>query len=379
MQGLRFARFPAVPFTLEVTTRIRRSPFWTTDVLPPLPLQAEPKTLVMRSFPPPGIEESWRNLLEHVELPSHYAAPEFFREEHLQPRRPFAVLAVQRGAVAGVLTGMHGPNRTASGLASRAQICVDHPGNEEVIRALVAGLLAEAGSFDLIEIHSWTPLASAERLGFRVRNVEGPVVLDLTQPVEELFKQLERKRRNNIRFAIKNGLEFTEISSAEDFSAYYKDVYSHWRATSRKQIREAEATFEGFERRFRLNGNRKLFVARANGKTVAGAFLRFYPGGLVEYSANSSLDEYLRLKPNEFIQWRAIEWARSQAFRAYSMGGAGQFHREFGGTVVPEYHYWLDRTFLRNYTLKGNVRALSRRFLQAVSASIARSTRRKAK
>jgi Acetyltransferase (GNAT) domain len=321
---------------------VHLSPVWAEDVLLPLPQQGELKVVVTRTFPTLEIEDGWRDLLGRVELPSHYTAPEFFREEHLRPRRPFAVLAIQRGTAVGVLTGMHGPNRTVSGLPSRAQICLDHPGNEEAMLALMTGLLAEAGPFDLIEIHSWTPLVSAEKLGFRVQNVDGPVVLDLTQPVEELFKQLNSKRRNNIRYAIKNGLEFAEVTRAEEFSAYYRDVYSLWRGTSRKQIHEAEATFEGFERRFRLNGNRKLFVAKAGGKTVAGAFLRFYPGGLVEYAANSSLDEYLRLKPNEFIQWRAIEWAQGQGFRAYSLGGAGQFHREFGGTVVPEYHYWFD-------------------------------------
>jgi hypothetical protein len=360
-----------MPFTIEGTTRVRRSTFWTKDVLLPVTQQGNLRVVLIRSFPTPEIEESWRNLLGRVELPSHYTAPEFFREEHLQSRRPFAVLAIQRGAAVGVITGMHGPNRTVSGLPTRSQIRLDDPSNEEVIRTLMAGLLAEAGSFDLIEIQSWTPLVSVEKLGFQVRTVEGPVVLDLTQPVEELFKQLNSKRRNNIRFAIKNGLEFAEASGAEEFSAYYKDVYSRWRDTPRKQIHEAEATFEGFERRFRLNSNRKLFVAKADGKTVAGAFLRFYPGGLVEYAANSSLDEYLRLKPNEFIQWRAIEWARSRGFRAYSLGGAGRFHREFGGAVVPQYHYWLDRTFLRNYTLQTNTRALSRRILRAIKEVIA--------
>ena len=360
-----------MPFTIEGTARVRRSPFWRKDVLLPLPQQGELKVVLIRSFPRPEIEESWRNLLGRVELPSHYTAPEFFREEHLQPRGPFAVLAIQRELAVGVLTGMHGPNGTVSGLPTRTQVCLDDPRNEEVIRSLLTGLLAEAGSFDLIEIHSWTPLISAEKLGFRVQNVDGPVVLDLAKPVDELFKQLNSKRRNNIRFAIKNGLEFAE-ASGEEFSTYYRDVYSRWRDTPRKQIHEAEATFEGFERRFRLNSNRKLFVARAGGKTVAGAFLRFYPGGLVEYAANSSLDEYLRLKPNEFIQWKAIEWARGQGFRAYSLGGAGQFHREFGGTVVSEYHYWLDRTLLRNYTLQTNVRALSRRIMRAVQEVIAR-------
>jgi hypothetical protein len=63
-----------MPFTVEVTTRIRRSPFWTTEVHLPAAVQSEPQIAVMRSFPAPVVEESWRSLLGRIELPSHYAA-----------------------------------------------------------------------------------------------------------------------------------------------------------------------------------------------------------------------------------------------------------------------------------------------------------------
>jgi hypothetical protein len=66
-------------------------------------------------------------------------------------------------------------------------------------------------------------------------------------------------------------------------------------------------------------------VARFEGKVVAGIFLRFQPGGLVEYAAGHSIDDALYLKPNDLAQWKGIEWARGQGFRSYSLGGSGPF------------------------------------------------------
>lgn len=335
-------------------------------------------SLTIRSFPNPDVEKLWRGLLERADLPSHYTSPEFFLEKRFMNCQPFAVLSVAAvGMATGVLTGMHERGQTVSGLPVRSQILLDQGSDKRgAVRALMTGLLKEARSSNLVEVSSWEPLGTMDALRFRIHHLDGPVILDLSQPLDSLFKQLNSKRRNNIRFAMKNNVEFAEVKEQSAFSAYYHDVYSHWRDTARKRIMDPATTFEDYERRFHLNGNRKLFVAKVEGKTVAGAFLRFYPGGLVEYSANSSLDEYLRLKPNEFIQWRAIEWAKNHGFKAYSLGGAGKFHREFGGVVVPAYRYWRDQTFLRRYALKNDVRKFCRTILDQMPLGMAQAVRR---
>lgn len=332
---------------------------------------------VVRAFPAPDIEAGWRSLLVRVDLPSHYTAPEFFLEKHLSSRRPFAVLSVHEGKVTGVLTGLHEPHRTISGLPERPQLCLDrHTDQHAGIHSLMSGLLKEAGSSDLIEIHSWGALDAVDKLGFRLQQVEGPVLLDLKQSLDALFMQLDKKRRNNIRLAIKNHLIFSELSDPTDFLGYYQDVYCRWRSTARKQIMDAETSFEGFERRFKLNANRKLFVAKFEGKIVAGAFVRFQTGGLVEFAAGSSVDEFLHLKPNDFLQWQVIEWARNQGFTSYSLGGSGQFHREFGGVVISAYRYRADRTWLHHHDLRSGVATLSRKLLHIMPPTFAQATRR---
>jgi len=52
-----------------------------------------------------------------------------------------------------------------------------------------------------------------------------------------------------------------------------------------------------------------LLLARYNDEVIAGVVLRFFPGGVVEHAANSSLQSALHLKPNDLLHWRAIEWA----------------------------------------------------------------------
>lgn len=308
-----------------------------------------------------------------MELPRHYIAPEFFLEKHLAARSPFAVLAMRREEVVGVLTGLHESSRTISGLPARTQICLQDADDEGAMGALVTGLLAEAGSSDLIEINSWNPIPVAEEFGFCAERIDGTVMIDLRQPLDHLFKQLKDKRRN-VQHAMKNNLEFAEATEPE-FSAYYKDVYSSWRQTARKKIRGAEATFEGYQARFAVNANRRLFVAKAQGKIIAGIFLRFHHLGLAEYSAGNSLDAYLHLRVNDFIQWKAIEWSHQQGLTYYSLGAAAQFHRSFGGSVIPAYHYSMDRTFLRNYTLRKNAKRLCQRLELAMPARLSRFTR----
>src|ERR1700674_5510779 len=77
---------------------------------------------ILHDFPPPEIEEAWRDFLSRVEVPAHYDCPEFFVERHWVGKRHFAILALNRGSVVGVLTGQHKGNEGLSGLPSRPPI-----------------------------------------------------------------------------------------------------------------------------------------------------------------------------------------------------------------------------------------------------------------
>ncbi len=81
--------------------------------------------MIIHDFPPADLEKAWRDGLTRVEVPSHYDAPEFFREPLWAGKNAFAVLAIDDSAVAGVLTGTHEGDQISGGLPSRPQIWVD--------------------------------------------------------------------------------------------------------------------------------------------------------------------------------------------------------------------------------------------------------------
>jgi Acetyltransferase (GNAT) domain len=310
------------------------------------------KYLVLRDFPEPHIELSWRSFLEKGDMPSHYCAPEFFREPFWEDKLPFAVLALDRNRIVGVATALRDDREFSSGLPCRPQICLPTgPDREQAESALVQGLLSEAESSELVSIYSWNVLSSPLALGFRGTETKGAVMLDLTKGPDALFREFSADKRRNIRFSIKNGVEVQQATTREDLLDFY-DVYLAWRGTDRKEIDGPQIPLSTFERAFALTENRLVLMARHSGKVIATNTFRFYPGGLFESAANYSRPENVHLKPNELLQWRGIEWACRHNLQRHSLGGTHSFLRGFGRTIAPVYRYRLDRTFLRQHDLR---------------------------
>lgn len=333
--------------------------------------------LILHAFPAPEIELAWRDCLARVECPAHYNAPEYFLVPHFAGKRPFAVLALRQRRVAGVLTGLHEPSQLMCGLASRPQICVDPTEDVNATTdALLRGLLAEAGTADLVTVFTWTSLQlpAFEMRGFRPKELRGNVVLDLTQGPDSLFKQFAKDRRRNIRFAEKNGVSVTLATSDVDVATAY-EVYAAWRQTERKMVQGEQTSFDVFQKATQLE-HRRMFLARVDGKPAAVNIFRFFPGGLFESASNYSLDEFLHLKPNDLLQWRGIEWACAQGLTRHSLGGAHPFLRRFGGTVIPIVRYRLDRSWLRRHDLRETVLTLSRETVQHLPPGVGKTVRR---
>lgn len=326
---------------------------------------------ILHSYPDPGVDERWRKFLTRADFAAHYVSPEYFREPFFRAKRPFVVLAWQDERVVAALSGIHEEQQLICGLMSRPQICFDKTVDLRAASdALVAGLFDEAESEKLITFYSWAPLNTLSKHGYRCKQEEGVVMLDLTKGPDELFKQFASTRRTDIRNAIKRGLEVVIAGTRNEFRAYY-DIYSDW--CRRKKI--APSSFEVVEEALKLE-NRRLFLARYDGKTIAATIIRLYPGAMIEYAANSSLVEYLELKPNDLLQWRIVEWACAEGYKRYSLGGAHLFVRRMGGSIVPVYRYRLDRTWLHRYELKEALENSGRNMFNSLPGSLKTLARR---
>jgi hypothetical protein len=247
---------------------------------------------------------------------------------------------------------------------------VDGAETATTLEMLAQGLLAETDHAELVRIYTWSSLELVpfSAHGFRRSQLPGSVVLDLTRGADALFKEFAKDRRRNIRFAEKHGVEVREATTAQDIVDAHA-VYSAWRGTERKQVR-GDWSFESFEKTVRLKNNRRLLLATFSGKVIAINIFRFFPGGLFESAANSSLDEFMHLKPNDLLQWRGIQWACAQGLRRHSLGGAHEFLLRFGGSVAPILRYRLDRTLFRRHDLKESLGATARSLLRSAPSGM---------
>ena len=334
---------------------------------------SSPKTTwtILHSYPDETCEDRWKKFLARADFAVHYVSPEYFREPFFRDKRPFVVLAWQGERLVAAVSGIHDEQQLVCGQISRPQICFDKEADREAAaEALVDGLLHEAGPDKLITFYSWAPLNTLSKHGYRCQPEEGVVMLDLTKGADELFKRFAQTRRTDIRNAIKRGMEVVIAGTRDEFRAYYK-LYTDW--CQRKKI--ASSSFEVMEEALNLP-NRRLFLVRYEGNVIAATIIRLYPGTMIEYAANSSLDAYLKLRPNDLLQWRIVEWACREGYKRYNLGGSHLFVRRMGGSIVPVYRYRVDRTLLHRYELKEVLAQSGRSMFNALPGSLKTQVRR---
>jgi hypothetical protein len=302
---------------------------------------------IVRSPLPGRIESQWQACLADSDHPTHYAAPAFFLEPAFRNKRPFAILSIVDDEVTGVLTGVHDGDRVQSGLSVRPQIAFSRRADPARAMAnLVAGLLVEAESAKLVDLFVWSDMEALVASRLYKRRCEGVVMLDLSRGPDALFKTFSENKRRNIKKAIKYGVSVEPAKSRDEISAYHA-IYVDW---SRRKALPVLGE-EDFQDTFALTENRVLFLARHEGKIIAGVVIRFFPRGIMEYAANSSMENALRVRPNDLLHWRAIEWGCGEGMIKYSLGGAHLFLRKFGGPVVPTTRCRLDKSLLRRHAL----------------------------
>jgi hypothetical protein len=120
-----------------------------------------------------------------------------------------------------------------------------------------------------------------------------------------------------------------------------------------------------------------ILVARHDERMVGVSIFGFRKPGLVEYAANVSRREQTKIRPNDLLLWRAIEWSVEHGgFSHFSTGASHAFMQKFGGEVHATYRYSLDRTILRRRDAAERLRAAAMRLYHRLPASVTKRTRK---
>lgn len=170
-------------------------------------------------------------------------------------------------------------------------------------------------------------------------NTHTTSVISLLQTEEELWKKIDSKTRNQIRKGEKNNFNISFEISAEMINSYLELRTMMYQ----KQGMEYESS-----NKFLLNMFTKLPEKSIQLLTIiyedklisAGVFLLF--NKTCYYWDGVSRGEYNKLCPNNVIQWSIINWAKSNGFYWYDLGGTNtpsiaHFKKGYGG-ITKEYN-----------------------------------------
>ena len=330
------------------------------------------KYLIITASPEAELREMWDDFLQNTMFATHYVTPDFFVDPFSGQGERFAVLAVEDNRINAVLTGLKVKNIVVSGQAVRPQTAFrDGVERAAAAASLINGVTSFAGqNVDLVSFYSWEPIAGIDRLGYEHEICSGGdqvVMLDLAKGPDMLFRDFSERRRTSLRKVMKQEKLDVKILETEAELAELYEIHEDW--NRRKGV--APDAFESFQTAFH-SGHRAVFIASHDGKVVAGTYLRFCKGGVIEYAANNSLVEYQYLRPNELVGWRVIEWACTAGFTRFSLGASHPFLARYGGEIVAAHRYQLDRTFLKRHTNRERVSRLAIKTYLSLPASIRR-------
>ncbi|MFN0141440.1 MAG: GNAT family N-acetyltransferase [Pyrinomonadaceae bacterium] len=322
--------------------------------------------LVVTGSPDAGLCARWQEFLRNAPFATHYVTPDFFIDPFAGRGEKFAILAVDSERIDAVLTGVKVNNKVVAGMAVRPQTVFRESADKvSAADALVRGLASHAAESDeLITFHSWELIDGLSPFGYTHEAATGAdrvVMLDLSKGPDALFKNFSERRRTDLRKTIKQcKLEVKLLETEAELAELY-EIHKDWNERKGNTPDEREAFSAMLNSR-----HRATFIAIHEGRIVAGTYLRFAEGGVVEYAANNSLAEFQKLRPNELLGWRAIEWACVNGFTKFSLGASHPFLARFGGELFSSHRYQLDRTFFKRHVMRERAMRLAVRTYQSL-------------
>lgn len=151
--------------------------------------------------------------------------------------------------------------------------------------------------------------------------------IDLTIDIDEFWKQLKPKLRQNIRKAEKNGVvvEFATKNDVKEIYGILKNVYSK----AKLPLPDISLFNQAFSQLYDNNILRP-FIAVWDNKIIGCRLVMTYGDVIYDWFAGS-LDEYKKLNPNDLLPYKVIEWGiKHSEYKLFDFGGAGKPNVSYG-------------------------------------------------
>jgi hypothetical protein len=167
-------------------------------------------------------------------------------------------------------------------------------------------------------------------------------VLDLTPPLEELRRNLDKKWRNQLTRSEKNGLKVVAGSGIDEYRRFcrmYKQMRERKAFETTVDVEEFGRLQEDLPETHRM----RVLICEQDRVPVAG-LVASAMGDSAIYLLGATSDDGLNSKGAYLLQWTLIQWLKENGFKWYDLGGIdpkqnpGVYHFKSGlsGTDVSQ-------------------------------------------
>ncbi|MGA2531519.1 MAG: peptidoglycan bridge formation glycyltransferase FemA/FemB family protein [Candidatus Aminicenantales bacterium] len=164
---------------------------------------------------------------------------------------------------------------------------------------------------DILSIEGYTPVPRENR--------GRTIIMDISQPLDEVRKKLDQKWRNCLNKSERNNLEV--IEGADD--SFFADFIGLYRALlDRKKFPEPNDIneFRMIQRDLPPEYKMRIFLCHSDGVSSAGVICSLV-GDTGIYLFGATNDEGMTNKGSYLLQWKAIQWMKNNECRYYNLNG----------------------------------------------------------
>jgi lipid II:glycine glycyltransferase (peptidoglycan interpeptide bridge formation enzyme) len=167
-------------------------------------------------------------------------------------------------------------------------------------------------------------------------------LLDISLPLEELRKKLDKKWRNQLNAAERNNLEVLELEGSDaykKFSALYAQMWERKKFETSVNVDE----FGRIQQQLPASQRMKIFICRHESQEVAGLVCSAI-GDTGIYLLGASNEAAMKLKASYVLQWAVIQHLKNTGIHYYDLGGInplgnpGVYHFKSGLSGVDMAH-----------------------------------------
>jgi CelD/BcsL family acetyltransferase involved in cellulose biosynthesis len=142
--------------------------------------------------------------------------------------------------------------------------------------------------------------------------------IDLEPDLETIWAKLEGSARRAVRKAQKNGIVVREARDRTELRAFF-ELHLRIRKYKYRLLAQPYAFFQSLWDEFVVEGCGRLMIATYEERLIGGVFFLEWKDTLY-YKFNASDPEFVSLRPNDLIIWKAIKAAKAKGITRFDFG-----------------------------------------------------------